>query len=613
MSVKRKLISGFISVIFPFVVVTVILMIRIATINHETMKLSNQYLEMLSSAEEIETSLSLAHNSLQAFVAANRVERMQESKNHVENTEKELKKLSSFMYLFDDKDSIKIVFNESNEVFLHFESLTQAIYAKRDERENYYNNLQTLKANFQKNLEELKSINDNLAQSNINAGNKSQALINHQASLLISEIIPTVGSGITINTLKNEESRKKVMLKLDKTFEFLYKNLHDQKSIDILNKLNSTKDDYINFSTNFLNLYLESDKTLTEVQKTNKELQEKSHKLKTCISNLVNYSSNHVNKNILHTRMALVLALIVVAIIIFFMIHETIKRIITPLKDTFSKAVQLSSGDLTVEFPYNRHNDEIGRLHNAMGTLSENLKKIVNSINNSASRIATTGGKMNNQSQQMTQSANEQAASAEEVSSSIEEMSSSIQQNSDNARETERIALSNSNTIKSCSMAASQTVLAMNQIADKISVVDDIAFQTNILALNAAVEAARAGEHGKGFAVVAAEVRKLAEKCATAAKEIDQVSKNGVNVATQTGDVFAQVLPEIERTTTLVQEIAAACHEQATGSELINSAVQRFNGTTQQFAQISQEMATGSNELYQYAEKLIEMIKYFKI
>ncbi|MBQ5550080.1 MAG: methyl-accepting chemotaxis protein, partial [Bacteroidales bacterium] len=168
---------------------------------------------------------------------------------------------------------------------------------------------------------------------------------------------------------------------------------------------------------------------------------------------------------------------------------------------------------------------------------------------------------MNMASQQMSNSANEQASSAEEVSSSIEEMASSIQQNSDNARETERIVTETASTIQNYSETSQKAVQAMNEIAQKISIIDEIAFQTNILALNAAVEAARAGEHGKGFAVVAAEVRKLAERCAIAAKEIDTVSSDGQDIAQQSSVAFSKVLPDIERTTTLVREIASASRE----------------------------------------------------
>jgi methyl-accepting chemotaxis protein len=212
----------------------------------------------------------------------------------------------------------------------------------------------------------------------------------------------------------------------------------------------------------------------------------------------------------------------------------------------------------------------------------------------------------------MSEAADDQASSAEEVSSSMEEITASIGQNDGNAKETERIAFKTSQTIQNCSRTADNSVKAMNLIAEKISIIDEIAFQTNLLALNAAVEAARAGEHGKGFAVVAAEVRKLAERSALAAKEIDVVSKDGQAIAKDTGEAFASVLPDIERTAVLLKEIAASCSEQALGSNQINTAVQRFNLTTQQFAQLSKKMSDNSDTLSELSENLTELMKFFK-
>ena len=333
--------------------------------------------------------------------------------------------------------------------------------------------------------------------------------------------------------------------------------------------------------------------------------------LQTNAARVIKATSQSLEESVASSRKSIIIGLLIAAFMFFVAFHDFSNRTIKPLKKAIDRATRLAQGNLKVSTERSPNQDEVGTLNNAICDLSDNLKMIVDSITESATAIAGTSDEMNRASTQMSNSASDQAASAEEVSSSVEEMASSIQQNSDNALETERIALAASKTIADYSETANKSIHAMNEIAEKISIIDEIAFQTNILALNAAVEAARAGEHGKGFAVVAAEVRKLAERCALAAKEIDAVSSDGRNVSKQTSDAFARVLPDIERTTSLVKEIAAACREQASGGAQINTAVQRFNVSTQQFASISEEMASNSDNLKLESEKLMMALGYF--
>ncbi len=302
------------------------------------------------------------------------------------------------------------------------------------------------------------------------------------------------------------------------------------------------------------------------------------------------------------------LALLIGVALAFFLTN----LITSPIKKGVAFAQEIAKGNLNATVDVDQK-DEIGILAQALRNMVKKLQEIVGDIINGATNIAGASQQMSATSQQMSQGANEQASSTEEVSSSIEEMSSNIEQNTENAQQTERIAVAATKGIQEVNEASKKSLQSIHEIAEKISIVNDIAFQTNILALNAAVEAARAGEHGKGFAVVAAEVRKLAERSGSAAKEIDELSKNSVSVTEEAGKLTADILPEIERTSGLVKEITAASIEQNSGADQINNAIQQLNQVVQQNASASEEMATSSEELSSQADQLKDIISFFKI
>ncbi len=303
---------------------------------------------------------------------------------------------------------------------------------------------------------------------------------------------------------------------------------------------------------------------------------------------------------------------IIVALILGFMIT---RMVTTGVVKGVQVARTIADGDLTMNIDSSllSQKDEIGELANAMQRMVEKLRDVIGSVVSGSDNIASASQQMSGTAQEMSQGSTEQASSAEEVSSSMEEMAANIQQNTDNARETEKIALNVSEGIQSVGKSSAESLESIRNIANKISIIGEISRQTNILALNAAVEAARAGEHGKGFAVVAAEVRKLAENSKVAADEINALANSSVNVTEKAGNMMQSLIPEIQKTASLVQEIAAASVEQNSGADQVNSAIQQLNQVTQQNAAASEEMATSSEELASQADQLLEIVSYFKL
>ncbi|MEY1637909.1 methyl-accepting chemotaxis protein [Tenuifilum osseticum] len=290
-----------------------------------------------------------------------------------------------------------------------------------------------------------------------------------------------------------------------------------------------------------------------------------------------------------------------------------LRRILSPLNKLVVVTNRVANGDLSIQMNDNIPADEIGQVYLAMKNMVNNLKEMISGIRDAAESFTQAASQMSQGSQQLSERTNEQASSVEEISSSMEQMVSSIQQNTNNAKETEKISKSAAEGGKKGKESVTSAIKSMMLINEKINIITDIAFQTNILALNAAVEAARAGEHGKGFAVVAAEVRKLAERSRTAADEIGQFSNSSVSTAESAGKQFESIVPQIEKTAELVQEIAAASVEQNAGANQVNDSIQQLNQLTQHNASLAEEIASSAEELNSQAQQLIHMVESFML
>ena len=275
-------------------------------------------------------------------------------------------------------------------------------------------------------------------------------------------------------------------------------------------------------------------------------------------------------------------------------------------------AKQLAAGDLTVRIEI-RSRDEIGRVLGAMQTMVGKLSHVLAEVQGAANNLTSAAGQVAETAQSLSHSSSQQAMSGEQTTASVEQMTASISQNTENAKLTDRIASTAADQAQQSGGAVTSTVDAMKRIAEKIRIIDDIAYQTNLLALNAAIEAARAGDNGKGFAVVAAEVRKLAERSQLASQEIGTLARDSVKLAERAGTLLDEMVPSIKKTSDLVQEITSTSKEQSSGVSQINEAMGTLNAATQQNATASEQLAATAEEMGGQAAQLQELIQFFRL
>ncbi|MBR6279623.1 MAG: HAMP domain-containing protein [Bacteroidales bacterium] len=491
-------------------------------------------------------------------------------------------------------------FNKLSKSIENYVLTTSIVIDRHQKMASLYSQMENCKTEFCNNLLKVRSFFEK------HSGNQ---LENQNRIIRLSEIIRSIENlkgnikdqaaiNDIINSVKNELQNLKIW-----TSSISQPQLYD----------NSLKDynEYVSKTQEYYSCKSEAERANNNIANIVEELDQivnffntKGAKLsQTAIETMVSNQLKTINMFVI-----LFLVIIFVSAASSIIIHKKVSR---RAANTLNGIKNISQGDLTQSVKIESH-DEFGQMSEALESMTKKLQEVISKFREGASNILQTSAKLSQTAHNMSDDANVQAASAEEVSSSIEEMTAGINQNTDNARQTEKIAAMVLQSIKQSSQESQKSMAAMKDIAGKISIIDEIAFQTNILALNAAVEAARAGEQGKGFAVVAAEVRKLAERSAIAASEIDKVSKEGVAISENAEHLLKKIIPEIEKTTDLVREIAAAGAEQNTGIGQINKAVQLLNEVTQKYAASAEELAATSYQLDCKSQDLSDTVSFFK-
>jgi methyl-accepting chemotaxis protein len=626
MKLSNFKLAGQLAIGFGAIIVITIILGSMASINmfssaNEAEVLSNKYVPAIGMVNNLERNSLRTMYSMRGYAYTQEESFWNEGVKNLDQVKRDL----SDAIALANKENMPVLKDQATKAeqsVRTYEDLAKKTQDANKRLEGYVNQMNTFAGEFVQNCTTFIDDQHKLLQRDINASVGKGTLLERETKIrLVNEVIDKG------NTLRVANFRAQAQRDPDHFQEAV-------KSFSIANELRGIREitrlasnikqidnieqsanSYVDAMNSYIAVWFEREKL--NVQRNDAANQVLAAALETAETELrlIEESSNGMNASLASSSVVMIFGLIIAIILAVVLAMIITRNIVAGITRGVGIAEIIANGDLTinVEREFLERKDEIGTLAKALQNMGEKLKEVIGSVMLGSDNIASASLQMSSGSQQVSQGASEQASSAEEVSSSMEEMAANIQQNTDNAQEADKISQKVSDGVQKVGAASQDSLISIRDIAEKINIINDIAFQTNILALNAAVEAARAGEQGRGFAVVAAEVRKLAERSKIAADEIVALSKKSVDVTENASELMTGLIPEIERTAKLVQEIAAASMEQTSGADQVNTAIQQLNQVTQQNAAASEEMATSAEELSSQADQLKEIISYFKI
>ncbi|HKK59018.1 MAG TPA: methyl-accepting chemotaxis protein [Salinivirga sp.] len=615
-----KLGIGFGILIVIAVALGIMAIVNMTSMRTETGYLSDEYLPEIEVSNGMENSFLEAIFELRAYNYTHESNFLTAGKDLLRQTRTHIDQAYDLADKATRLEKLEGATKTVDENLAKYESLLDQTIEVVGKMEQNRNNMDAAAATYMRNCMEYLDGQNARMRREINTGNTNIARL--EKITLINNIIDA-GNAVRVENFKAQATRDPEALRVAVDefnnsfayFDDIRKYTKLQDDLDALDNIEEAGKQYATAINNYLVNWTENERLGDERVPAAGQVTQNANSAAVAALNGTESIAGDIVSLIATSNQVMIVGLIFAMILGVVLALIITKSITTGIGKGVGFAREIAKGDLTAEIEdkYLNQKDEIGQLGNALQSMADKLKQIVQDVFEGSENIASASQELSSTSQQMSQGSSEQASSAEEVSSSMEEMASNIQQNTDNAKQTEKISIKASDDISQGNDAVEKTVGSMKDIAEKITIISEIARQTNILALNAAVEAARAGEHGKGFAVVAEEVRKLAARSQESAQEIDETSKSSVSIAENSGKLLSEIVPDIQKTAKLVQEISAASSEQSSGAEQVNSAIQQLNQVTQQNAAAAEEMATSSEELSSQAEQMRETMEFFNI